>query len=144
MLIDAYRAALAARGLPFDPALVLRSTPDQAGGYALAQQLLAMPDRPTAIFLANEVMSIGLYRGVLEAGLRPGRDIAIIGRDNPHARFLSPTLTSFTTSLRDLGVALAEALLATMPAYQESTRRGVERRLWPLTLIEGESDAFTV
>lgn len=143
VLVEQYRRSLEARGIPFDPALVLRSASDQAGGYAMAQQLLAMPERPTAVFLASEVMSIGLYRGVTEAGLRPGRDIAIIGRDNPHARFLSPTLTSFTTSLRDLGAALAEALLATMPAYQESYPYGVVRQLWPLTLIEGESDSFS-
>lgn len=142
VLVEQYERSLESRGIAFDPSLVLRSAPDQAGGYAMAQQLLAMRERPTAVFLASEVMSIGLYRGVTEAGLRPGRDIAIIGRDNPHARFLSPTLTSFTTSLRDLGVALAEALLATMPAYQESYPYGVVRRLWPLALVEGESDSF--
>ncbi len=144
VLIDSYRAALAARGLPFDPDLVFRATPDQAGGYGIAQRLLATSDRPTAILLANEVMSVGVYRGLIEAGVRPGRDIAVIGRDSPHARFLSPPLTSFATSLRDLGIALAEALLASMPAYADVYPQGTVRRLWPLDLFEGESDAFEV
>lgn len=144
VLTESYRAALATAGLPFDPALVLRSAANQAAGYRMAHDLLALPDRPTAILLANEVLSVGLYRGLIEAGVRPGRDIAVIGRDSPHARFLSPTLTSFETSLRDLGVALAEALLAAMPAFADRYPQGVVRRLWPLALREGDSDAFTL
>jgi DNA-binding LacI/PurR family transcriptional regulator len=144
VFIDGCRAALEARGISFDPALVLRATPDQAGGYTIAQRILAMPDRPTAILLANEVMTVGVYRGLLEAGVRPGRDIAVIGRSSPHTHFLSPTLTAFDTSLRDLGIALAESLLATMPAYQDSYPQGSVRKLWPLQLVAGESDAFTI
>jgi DNA-binding LacI/PurR family transcriptional regulator len=144
VLVDSYARALAAHGIAFDAALVLRSIPDQAGGYQMAGQLLAMRERPTAILLASEVLSVGLYRGLLEAGVRPGRDIAVIGRDSPAARFLSPTLTAFTTSLRDLGIALAEALLATMPAFAEIYPQGTERKLWPLALRDGESDAFVL
>src|SRR6185437_14615454 len=117
---------------------------NQAGGYELARRLLAMPDRPSAIMMVNELLSVGFYRGLAEAGVRPGRDIAVIGRDSPHARFLSPTLTSFTTSLRDLGIALAEGLLATMPAYAEAYPMGVTRKLWPMTLLDGQSDAMVV
>lgn len=144
VLIESYEAALRGHGLPFDPSLVVRANPDQAGGRAAAQHLLGMPDRPTAVLLDNEVTSLGLYHALLEAGVRPGRDIAVIGRDSPYSRFLTPSLTSFRTSLRDLGIALAEGLLATMPAYREVYPRGVVRELWPFTLAEGESDAFVL
>jgi DNA-binding LacI/PurR family transcriptional regulator len=144
VFVESYRRAMAARGLGDDPALVLRCDQNQAGGYMLAQRLLAMPERPTAIILVNELMSVGFYRGLAEAGLRPGRDIAVIGRDSPYARFLSPPLTAFTTSLRDLGVALAEGLLATMPAYAEAYPFGIARKLWPMTLSEGQSDAMVI
>jgi DNA-binding LacI/PurR family transcriptional regulator len=144
VLVESYRRALERRGLPFDPALVLRSTSDQAGGYAMTRALLASDPRATAILMTSEVLSIGVYRGLAEAGVRPGRDIAVIGRDNPHARFLSPTLTSFSTSLRDLGIALAEGLLATMPAYADAYPQGVVRKRWPMTLLDGQSDAMMV
>ncbi len=144
VLVDSYRETLAAHGLPFDPELVLRAPANQTGGYRLATQLLQMANRPTAILLTHEQMTVGLYRGVVEAGLMPGRDIAVIGRDNPYARYLSPTLTCFTTSVRDLGVALAKGLLAIMPAYQQLYPTGPVRRIWPLELVAGESDAFEV
>lgn len=142
VFVEHSRKALAAHGLTLDDNLVLRSTPNESGGYAIAKQLLDLPDRPTAIILVNETISVGLYRGLFEAGIRPGRDIAVIGRDSSHANFLSPTLTCFSLSLRDLGIALAEALLATMPAYQADYPQGTVRRLWPLELIEGESDDY--
>jgi DNA-binding LacI/PurR family transcriptional regulator len=52
---------------------------------------------------------------------------------------LSPSLTCFKLSLRDLGIALAESLLAVMPEYQESYPQGVVRKIWPMQLVEGES-----
>jgi DNA-binding LacI/PurR family transcriptional regulator len=94
--------------------------------------------------LVNETIAIGFYRGLMEAGVRPGRDIAVIGPRSPHSHFLSPRLTCFQLSLRDLGEALAEALLATMPEYAKLYPQGVTRKIWPMTLVEGESDAFTL
>jgi DNA-binding LacI/PurR family transcriptional regulator len=144
VFVESYRHAIEARGLAFDPALVLRCDQNQAGGYALARRLLDMPDRPTAMIMVNELLSIGFYRGLTEAGVRPGRDIAVIGRDSPHTRFLSPPLTAFSTSLRDLGIALAEGLLATMPAYADAYPTGMTRKLWPMTLLDGQSDTMVV
>ncbi len=144
ILVESHRKALAALGIACAPDLVLRSPPSEAGGYALARQLLEMKDRPTAVLVANEAVTVGLYRGVAEAGVSPGRDIAIIGRDGPQARLLSPRLTSFHTSLRDLGVTLAESLLAAMPAYQQVYPHGEVRKLWRLHLVPGDSDALTL
>lgn len=100
-----------------------------------------MPQRPTAVILIYEQMAIGLYRRFNQAGLRPGRDIAVIGlRESPLSRFLSPTLTSFRMSLRDLEIALGESLLALMPAYAEIYPQGLVQRVWPMELVPGESD----
>ena len=139
------RARRCARhGMALDPALLLKSLPSEAGGYAVARQLIALEPRPTAVVLINHSTTTGLYRGLSEAGVRPGRDMAVIGRDSPQARFLVPTLTSFTDNLRELGIALGEALLASMPAYAHIYPLGIVRRIWPLALTEGESDAFTL
>ena len=137
-------ATLRAHGLDLDPRLIFRSLPNESGGYAIARDLLAQDPRPTAVILVNESISTGLYRGLSEANYLPGRDIAVIGRDSPQARFLSPTLTGFRQSLRDLGVALGEALLASMPEYAEIYPMGTVRKIWHTELVEGESDAFVL
>ncbi|HEY9012956.1 MAG TPA: LacI family DNA-binding transcriptional regulator [Devosia sp.] len=143
--IDGYKAALERHGIEFDPRLVLRVASSELGGYQLAHDILAMDERPTAVVLVYELLALGLYRGLNEAGVMPGRDIAVIGfRESLVAKFLSPALTCFKLSLRDLGIALGESLLASMPAYAEIYPQGTVRRVWPMELVPGESDAFTL
>ncbi len=137
---DQCRATLARHGLRLDERHVFRSTPNEAGGYQIARELSALQNRPTAIVLINEAIAVGLYRGLVEAGVKPGRDLAIIGRQSPQSEFLSPRLTSFSLSLRDLGIALAETLLGTMPAFAHVYPAKPAQLLWPMALVPGESD----
>lgn len=139
VLIDQCRKTLAQHGLILDDQHIFRATPDEAGGYQVARSIMECETRPTAILLVNEAFVTGLYRGLEEVGLNPGKEIEIIGRYNPQARYLSPSLTCFNLSLRDLGVSLAESLLATMPDYAQSYPDAAWRKLWPLDLVEGES-----
>lgn len=142
VFIEAYRAALARHDIAFEPEMIFRAHPNERGGHDIARRIAAMPaeKRPTGFVLTNEVMAVGLYRGLYDAGLAPGEDFAVIGRDSPHAHYLTPKLTGFRLSLRDLGIALAEALLATMPAYAADYPLGVVRRVLPLELVDGDSD----
>lgn len=141
----AYKDALARHGIDFDPELVLRVDPNVEGGAATAKQLLALSPRPTAIFLVYETIANGLYRSLEQAGVIPGRDIAITAfRENPQTGFLSPSLSSFWLSLRDLGIALGEALLAAMPAYREIYPLRPTHAIWPMVFREGESDSFYI
>ncbi len=132
------RVLLARYGLELDPAHVYRSGPNEPGGYQVAQQVMKTRERPSAIILLNEATVVGFYRGLQEVGLKPGKDIAVIGQYSPQAQFLNPVLTCFRPDLRALGIALAESLLATMPDFAQHYPDAVRRRLWPMTLIEGE------
>ena len=143
MFLDGYKAALARHGIAFDPALVIRTRSTEQGGYLLGDELLRMSEPPTAVVLIYELLAVGLYRRLREANLLPGRDLAVVGfRESPVTRFVSPALTSFRLSLRELGIALAESLLATMPAFAEAYPLGVTHRLWPMELVPGDSDDF--
>lgn len=138
---EAFCTALAEHGIPAQPDLVLRVENTEEGGYHLGELLAGMADRPTAVLLGNETMAVGLYRRLGEAGLDPGRDLAIIAAgEGQAARFLSPRVTCFRTDLRGLGVRLGEGLLATIPAYARSTDEPVVQELWPMELVPGESD----
>ncbi|MEB3044805.1 substrate-binding domain-containing protein [Rhizobium mulingense] len=143
VFVESYRRALEQYGLPFDPSLVIRVKSSEQGGYQAARELLLLEDRPTAVILIYELMAIGLYRRLMESGVLPGRDLAVIGfRDAPRARFLQPSLSCFRMSLYDLGVALGQMLLARMPAYRALYSDAGGNRIWPLELVAGESDAF--
>jgi DNA-binding LacI/PurR family transcriptional regulator len=141
LFLNGYRGALGAHGIEFEPALAIRTESSEQGGYQLGAQLLSMTPPPTAVILSYELPAGGLYRRLYEAGAPPGEGLAVIGfRDSPQTKHLVPRLTSFTTSLRDLGVALGEALLSQMPAYSGGYPGRTSQMIWPLTLLPGDSD----
>jgi DNA-binding LacI/PurR family transcriptional regulator len=108
----------------------------------IAQRIAAMgDDRPTGFIVSHESVTIGFHHGLNEVGLVPGRDVALIGRGGLHARYLLPKLTNFSLSLRDLGISLAESLLATMARLFHIYPLGVVRRVVPFDSTEGDSDA---
>jgi LacI family transcriptional regulator, repressor for deo operon, udp, cdd, tsx, nupC, and nupG len=79
---DGYRDALRAVGI--EPELELERlgyfTVD--GGSAAARHLLALPDRPTALFAESDEMAYGALREIRQAGLRVPEDVAVVGFDD--------------------------------------------------------------
>lgn len=48
-------------------------------GYQMMKELLELPDRPTAVFVANDSLAIGCYKAVNEKGLAIPEDISVVG-----------------------------------------------------------------
>ena len=99
-----YRRALGAAGIGFDPALVIEGDWSASSGYEGARRLLALPERPTAIFCQNDRMAIGCYEALKEAGLDIPRDMSVIGYDDEEiSRHLHPQLTTLVLPHRAMG-----------------------------------------
>ena len=73
--LTGYQQALRARGRPTPGDLVRRADFKEDGGYAAARALLAGRPRPDALFVANNLMTLGALRAITEAGLRVPDDI---------------------------------------------------------------------
>jgi LacI family transcriptional regulator len=108
-----YRHELAEAGIPFDPDLV------RDGGYRslwateAARTLLTMPDRPTAIFAANDLSAFGVMQVAEELGLRVPQDLSVVGFDDiPEAASGNPRLTTVAQPLREMGAHALRMLLA--------------------------------
>ena len=141
VFLEGFKQALNRHKIRIDPSLIIRAASTEQGGYQIAHEILSMRDPPTAVVLIYELMAIGVYRRLSEGGMVPGKDLAVIGfRESPLAKFLSPALTCFRMSLRDLGIGLGESLLAAMPAYAEIYPQGIVNKIWPMELAPGESD----
>jgi len=99
-----YKRALKQAGIAFDPALVRTGNWLLSGGHDCTRELLALADRPTAIFCGSDKMAIGCYEAVKEAGLRIPDDISVVGfDDDPTARYLDPPLTTILVPHEDMG-----------------------------------------
>ena len=82
-------------------------------GHAAALRLLAMPQRPTAIFAANDDMAAGAVCAVSEYGLSVPGDVSVCGFDDtPIARHIHPSLTTVRQPMREMGRLAALELLS--------------------------------
>ena len=108
-----YRSALKAHGIPYDEALVFPGDYTHQAGFDAVSRLLALPERPTALFAFNDYSALGALRAANEAGLAVPDDLALVGFDDiPLARFTSPPLTSVRVPLRELGERAIHRLIA--------------------------------
>jgi len=136
--IDGYRAAMETAGLPVDPSLVLDGDFHHEAGYRLGLELLSLPDRPTAIFAANDLCAEGAMRAIKEAGLSIPDDIAIIGYDDTwFSTMTEPPLTTIEQPIDEIAATAVE-LLQTVIA---EPRRSVPRVLYQPRLRRGGSTA---
>lgn len=108
--LEGFRTAMEAHGLPAD--LILTMPLTHADGMASAGKLLERPDRPTAVLCFNDVIALGLLRGLHDLGVEAGAGFSVVGFDNvPEGILARPTLTSVSTRPFAVGGAAAGLLL---------------------------------
>ncbi|MEO5565432.1 MAG: substrate-binding domain-containing protein, partial [Luteimonas sp.] len=105
-----YQDALA-EALPKARPWVLPGDFDEASGHRAGRELLAAPERPDAVFAANDMMALGCLFALTEAGLDVPGDIALAGFDDiPLARYVHPALTTMRVDIAALGGRAMHAL----------------------------------
>jgi LacI family transcriptional regulator len=83
-----------------------------AGGYRETSALLALDERPTAIVAASDLMALAALQAIRDAGLQPGREVAVVGFDDIEAAALAhPPLTTIRQDREKLGTLAAERAL---------------------------------
>lgn len=123
-----YRRALATADIPFDPELVVEGDWSASAGYKATVQLLALKERPTAIFCQNDRTAIGCYEALKEAGLSIPGNISVVGYDDEEiSRHLHPQLTTSILPHRAMGQWCIEQLDLSM--HQPGKR-------YPITKLE--------
>jgi LacI family transcriptional regulator len=99
-----FRAALAGKGILLDPDLVVYSDWRTPRGTEAAEQLLSLPDPPTAIFGFNDNVAIGVLNAARERGLSVPGDLSVVGFDDTaQASIVTPQLTSVSQPLAEMG-----------------------------------------
>jgi LacI family transcriptional regulator len=99
-----YRAAMKNAALPVGRGAVVHTSFEEAGGFEGMQQLLASPNRPTAVAVVSLASAIGALAACHRAGVRVPDDISIIAfHDAPIAEFANPSLSTIAMPLFELG-----------------------------------------
>jgi len=117
-----FRAALAAAGVSADKDLVRLGAYDADVSLAAAIELLGTPNRPTAVFAANDISAIATMDAALELGLRVPDDLSVVGFDNvPESALSSPALTTINQPIREMGQRAIELLVRLIRGEQAGT-----------------------
>ncbi|MDF1569781.1 MAG: LacI family DNA-binding transcriptional regulator [Spirochaetaceae bacterium] len=112
-----YQAALRDAGIEFDEDLVVVSDNNAAAGSSAMKKLLNLPVPPTAVFACHDMMAIGAYEAIREAGLEIPKDISVVGHDNLEiSRLVWPRLTTIDTHKGQLGRAGVDLLMEEIKA----------------------------
>ncbi|MDQ1598862.1 MAG: LacI family transcriptional regulator [Actinomycetota bacterium] len=107
-----YRAALSEAGVEHDPSLVAVADYKEAGGAEATRTLLALPEPPDALFVANSLMTMGALGWLTEAGVSIPDQVGLVGFDDlPWARLVHPRLTAVAQPTYDLGRTAAQMLV---------------------------------
>lgn len=111
-----YSSALRAAGAPLVQAWVKQGDFNYRTGVDCAEELLAGPNRPTAIFASNDEMALGVMMVANRLGLRVPQDLSICGfDDDPAATLVWPQLTTVRQPVREMSGAAVEMLLSREP-----------------------------
>ena len=111
--LEAYRSVLEAHDIPYRPEWVRTCDYNWRSGREAARDLLsAEGPRPTAIFVGNDIMALGVIRGAHDCGLRVPDDISVCGFDDiAMAEVTIPALTTIHQPKYEIGVQSTQILL---------------------------------
>jgi LacI family transcriptional regulator len=110
--LEGFRTALEEKGMAVDPALVLQGDFRTKAAFQSCTQLIASPNRPTAIFVANNLMLIGVMQALTQAGLSVPHDMSVASIDDfPWSDAFQPSLTVVRQPISLMAAAALDCLL---------------------------------
>ncbi|GEL10774.1 LacI family transcriptional regulator [Flavobacterium glycines] len=109
--LSGYKKALSEYGVAFDESLVFARDTDYKSGFEIANKILELDNRPTAIFSGNNLLTLGALEAIHAKSIKIPEDISIVGFDDmPWSISLNPPLSAVRQPGFDMGRKAAEML----------------------------------
>ncbi len=134
--LTGYRDEIAKLRLPQNSDYIQSGDFYEPSGFTAMERLLALADRPDAVFCANDMMAVGAIGAAKVAGLKVPEDIAVIGFDDaPFAAAFSPAISTIRQDKVGLGRAAGEQLMALI----DDPKSTPPKLMLPVELVVRES-----
>jgi LacI family transcriptional regulator len=141
--LEGYRQALQEAGLEPDAQLERYGTFKEESGRQLAHELLDLEPALDALFVGNNLMTLGTLEALHMRNLRVPDDIAVVGFDEmPWAALSAISLTTVTQPVYEIGSTAALRLFQRLQNPDALTRQEIV--LVPTLRIRGSSRPRTV
>ncbi|BCS89804.1 substrate-binding domain-containing protein [Pseudodesulfovibrio sediminis] len=107
-----FRETMRAAGLPVREEWIVEGDYECEGGVNAINQLHALPEMPTALFVCNDMMAIGLISRAAQLGLHVPQDLSLIGYDDIYiAGYTSPLLTTIHQPKEEIAAMAVDTLI---------------------------------
>ena len=128
--LHGYERALAEAGIQLDPTLLVYGHSQVAAAKQACDSLFTQPDRPSAIFATNNLMTIGAMMAIHEHGWHCPRDISVIGFDDfDWAAAFDPPLTTVAQDPYRIGHEAVQLLMEYDPISPQHHQKNADRRI---------------
>lgn len=112
---SAFLEVMEDHGLPVRDEDIKLCNPNVSDATQTALELLDRPDRPSAVFAANDIIAAATLKAAARLHLRVPEDLAVVGYDDSTACALTePELTSVHIDCRQMGLLCVERLKAVL------------------------------
>ncbi len=131
-----YKKALAANNIDIDDKYILFGDYGQESAYRCTKEIIEMEDRPTAIFISSNKMTVGCVKAIRNHKLRIPEDIAIVGFDKVDIlNSLGMNISFIDGPTTELGIASMKILVENLKGKQDPEVKNIT--LMPKLVLKG-------
>ncbi len=124
--MEGYLQTLKANNLKFDKHLAIHCDFNQQYAYEATKELIAMKQRPDAIFTISDRMAIGAMLAIKEKGLQMPKDIGLVGFNNePITSLVTPSISSVEMYAFEIGKATAKLFIEMLHSEEDMSDREI-------------------
>ncbi|WP_421902616.1 substrate-binding domain-containing protein [Maridesulfovibrio sp.] len=134
--LEGYRQAMEETGLPVGDEWIVEGDYDCEGGVEAMRYLAELDEMPSAVFVCNDMMAIGVLSEAARLGINVPQDLSVIGYDNVYiSRFTAPALTTIHQPKKEIAARAVDTLIDRLSSKRS---KGLQIKVEP-TLVERES-----
>jgi LacI family transcriptional regulator len=124
--MEGYLQTLKANKLRSDKHMIIHCDFNQQYAYEATKELIAMKNRPDAIFTISDRMAIGAMLAIKEKGLQMPKDIGLVGFNNePVTSLVSPSISSVEMYAFEMGKATAKLFIEMLHSEEDMSDREI-------------------
>jgi LacI family transcriptional regulator, repressor for deo operon, udp, cdd, tsx, nupC, and nupG len=122
--LGGYLEAMRRYSLDINYDYILYGNYNLSSGYKAARELMMLPEPPTAIVGANDILALGCMKYLLQSGMRIPDDVAVLGFDNISlSSMYEPPLSTISLPINQIGEEAINMLLLNMEAKAGQNRQ---------------------
>ena len=114
-----FKSAMARHGIAVDEGYVAQGDYTYRSGMLAAEAILALPERPTAIFASNDDMAAGVVASAQRLGIKVPEDLSVVGFDDTlFATAIWPQLTTVRQPIAGMAAESVHLLSRHLRAHE--------------------------